>query len=216
MLKTAQDFIVISSTAFTFLRRPWKIVATHQGVVTHSLRTMALKVLKLVWSFSLFPHERGWWGPFESREFTHYSDRWGPHLKAEYLHIAVAGGNPFEREVGYLHITVAVGGSYESTVLAHCSCWWSPFESKALTHCSCYWGPFESRELTHCSCCLRTLQTQSAYLWSASEYITCVDNTFFIKTEENLRAKHLVGGAKKCGARGKRLAHFPLIKPTTG
>jgi len=28
--------------------------------------------IKLVWSFSLFAHWRGWWGSFESILLTHY------------------------------------------------------------------------------------------------------------------------------------------------
>jgi len=57
---------------FTFVRRPWKIETTHQGVATHSLGTMALRIW---YSYRLPFNQSCWQASFWISNPTHASNQ---------------------------------------------------------------------------------------------------------------------------------------------
>ena len=140
------------------------------------------------------PWRRDW-----SRILTHYSCNCGSLQKQSTCTLPLLLGTLLKAE--YLRIAVGVRGPFESRVLTH-SLLLKPFERRVLMHCSGCWGPLRMQNtstVTYYNCCWGPFWKQSIYLWSASEYITSmwVDSTFFIKIDENLRAKHLEGALKK-------------------
>jgi len=94
----------------------------------------------------------------------------------------------------YLHITVAVR---------------DPFKSRVLTRCRCCWGSFWKKSTCTLQLLLGPLWKQTTYLWSASEYIMWVDNTFFTKSEK-MCTRNTSRRPWKRGARSKRLARLTV------
>jgi len=123
------------------------LIESFQNFLEQILTQSFFKILKLVWSFSLFTHERSCWGPFESRVFTSYTiqRRVGNPLELSTPTLCSCCWGPFWKWSTYT-LQLILWATLKTRVLAYYSCCYGgPFESKTLTPCSCCWGPLQKQ-----------------------------------------------------------------------